>query len=699
MKLFDLFLSVMLLASSLLGQGLGGANTKEVPVSQVTASGVLHPYGIKVRGNEVWLADTGGDCIRVFNKTTGALLRQAMYGAVIATPPGTCDGSGAAHPYQLDFDASGNVWVGDNNDGACKIYKLDPSTLLAITSFGSCGTGNGQFAATGLPFRGLVIYNNEIYVSDNSNTVPRVQVFDMSGTYQRQFAMHSVARSPFQLAIYDAGSGPEIYVAEGTMVEVYSLAGVWSRTITLLGSSGPGIQKLGIINSQLYASNATDSLIHVIDPATGVQYRTLGVDAQNFCIPTVTTGPNALCNAPGQFNNPGESFLDTSVSPPILYVTDIENYRYQTLQYPFGDPTLPAPTPSVATGTYTNDQTVTWTSSRGGTILTCSGVSDCSPSSATNPVSVTATGTHVCARATRAGWVDSSTVCQTYTLQVATPTSSPALSTTVSSCSGCLTFSTTTTGAEIRYNTTGPTASCSDTLYTGALSQSVTTTYYWVGCKTNYANSAQASGTLTIGAPYSITTLGTRTSAGAISIGTAVAQNASVLVACASSSTNTWTATDTKSNTYTPISQGNLTVLTAVATTALSTSDTISVTPSGSSFFVSCAAYGVVGAITSSPLDQVVQSSPGLTTTITSPSLTPSQQPEIAFAAFYSSNAWTSYGNIIGSAATGLDHLANGSHNLMTEWRQLVLTTAGTATMNIASSSSNNVIFLTLKGQ
>lgn len=483
----------LLICAQCFGQGFGAKLTQDSYVSEVGGVGTfLHPYGIKVRGDEVWVADTGGDVIQVFNKTTGSHLRTITYGV----SPGP---SGSSHPYQLDFDSSGNVYVGDND--SCQVYKLNPTTGAEITKWGSCGTGNGQFANTScLPFRGLVISNDEVFVSDNCNTTPRVQVFDTSGTYKRQFPMHAFLRTPFQLAIYNN----EIYIAEGLWVEVYDLNGTYSRQMAPNGIQYPTMQKIGVINGDVYVGDEGDSLIHILDGATGVEKRKpLGIPAMNYCINDVQAFPDSLCTAPGQFNNPGEVVLDSG----FLYIADINNYRYQKLSYAWGGPVAATPVLSPDAGTYNSAQTVTMTSSGNTICYTTDGTvpaastpgacdSDGHTSTYSSAISVSTTATTLRAIATRSGFITSGLKTAAYTLQVAAISASP--SAPYSGVATSVTLSTATSGAVIHYRTDGTAASCSDTTYSTAISVSATTTITAIGCKTNFAD-ATFSGVYTIG--------------------------------------------------------------------------------------------------------------------------------------------------------------------------------------------------------
>ena len=140
----------------------------------------------------------------------------------------------------------------------------------------------------------------------------------------------------------------------------------------------------------------------------------------------------------------------------------------------------------------------------------------------------------------------------------------------------------------------------------------------------------------------------------------------------------------------------------SVLTTAIQSGDTVTMNPTQDGGW-NIAVYSITGAATSSPIDQIVAGNvTGIgSETWTTATLTPSQQPEIAIMiGTYNAGALTfsSYGNIIGSAATGLDNLGT-TRPLVTSWRELLATTAGTAAFSGTGSTGDIVpmIFLTVK--
>lgn len=79
----------------------------------------------------------------------------------------------------IDIDPSGNMYV---TAGINMVYKFDVNDQL-VTSWGTQGTGNGQFQGIGTVRYSS--FNNKLYIVDNTD---RVQVFDASGNYLSSWA-------------------------------------------------------------------------------------------------------------------------------------------------------------------------------------------------------------------------------------------------------------------------------------------------------------------------------------------------------------------------------------------------------------------------------------------------------------------------------------------------------------------------------
>lgn len=108
-----------------------------------------------------------------------------------------------ADPLSVAIDGSGNPWVTTSNH---KLEKYNSSLVLQAT-YGSNGTGNGQFSnPQGVAFDA----SGNIYVADTENN--RVQKFNSSGTYQSQFG--------------SAGSGDGQFYSP-TGIEIDSSGNIW----------------------------------------------------------------------------------------------------------------------------------------------------------------------------------------------------------------------------------------------------------------------------------------------------------------------------------------------------------------------------------------------------------------------------------------------------------------------------------------
>ncbi len=165
--------------------------------------------------------------------------------------------------------------------------------------------------------------------------------------------------------------------------------------------------------------------------------------------------------------------------------------------------TVATPSFSPGGGTYNNDQSVTITTATSGASIRYT-LDGSAPTSTTgtlyaSAVLITASET-LRAIAYETGQTDSAIASASYTLQVATPTFSPAAGTYSSAQS--VTLSCATTGATIRYTTDGSTPTATTgTVYSGAIAVSSTTTVKAIAVKTGYSDSAVASATYTISLP------------------------------------------------------------------------------------------------------------------------------------------------------------------------------------------------------
>jgi len=156
------------------------------------------------------------------------------------------------------------------------------------------------------------------------------------------------------------------------------------------------------------------------------------------------------------------------------------------------------PTFSPLGGTYTTTQTVSISDATSGATIyyTTDGSSPTNSSTAyTAPISVSKTTT-ISAMATATGYSNSVVGVANYTLQVPTPTFSPAAGTY--STAQSVTISDTLSGVSIYYTTNGSTPTTSSTLYSTPISVSSTTTINAIAVFTGWSNSSVGSATYTL---------------------------------------------------------------------------------------------------------------------------------------------------------------------------------------------------------
>ena len=132
--------------------------------------------------------------------------------------PNNCD------PYDIISTQEGTLLVSDiGND---KIHELDENGSL-IRSFGSRGTGNGQFTD---PVELAIGSNNRIYVADRNNH--RIQILERNGTFVKTFGTNGTGDGQFNkprgLAI---SSDNKVYVSEdgNHRVQVFDVNGTFLR--------------------------------------------------------------------------------------------------------------------------------------------------------------------------------------------------------------------------------------------------------------------------------------------------------------------------------------------------------------------------------------------------------------------------------------------------------------------------------------
>jgi sugar lactone lactonase YvrE len=179
--------------------------------------------------------------------------------------PNNCD------PYDIISTQEGTLLVSDiGND---KIHELDENGSL-IRSFGSLGTGDGQFTD---PVELAIGPNNRIYVTDTNNH--RIQILERNGTFVKTFGTNGTGDGQFNkpkgLAISPEG---EVFVSEAGnhRVQVFDVNGTFLRKWGSLGNldgefNNPTSLDVDV-EGRVYVADYTNKRIVVSDSFGGFKY-------------------------------------------------------------------------------------------------------------------------------------------------------------------------------------------------------------------------------------------------------------------------------------------------------------------------------------------------------------------------------------------------------------------------------------------
>ena len=231
-------------------------------------------------------------------------------------------------PYGIDADASGNLYVVENERH--RVQKLDPNGAV-LKTWGEGGSGDGRLD---YPYDIAVdAAGGGVYVTDNGNY--RVEKFDTSGQFVSAWGWGVSDGSPayqvctsgcraglagggtgqFKGAAGIATDGVNVYVADSSnsRIQKYDLAGNPAGGWTVPGGQRP--QDVAIHGGDVYVSTLADKVW---------RFNTAGTPDNSWDGDGVT---GASGSGPGQFSGPQGIAVDGSG----VYVTDTGNNRVQKL--------------------------------------------------------------------------------------------------------------------------------------------------------------------------------------------------------------------------------------------------------------------------------------------------------------------------------------------------------------------------------
>ncbi len=276
-------------------------------------SGLDRPISAAVDGNgRIYIgnADTGN--VEVYNTDLNLLFKLGFGDGEFTKPGAIATGS------------AGDIYVADSDADKIKIYNLDGTYK---TSFGSSGSGNGEFTfPTSIAIDEV---SQELIVSDlqiiQTEYGPikgaRVQIFDMAGGFKRSFGEFGQGdgklTKPMGVAVDKEG---RIYVTDAyqNVVQVFDANGVFLGTIYSLND--PMRTPLGIVlgkSNRLFIASLNKSRIEIYGIGLYIQ---MSVSPQSFSFEGKQYGENPPAQEL-QVGNNGNTVLNWTASADVNWIT------------------------------------------------------------------------------------------------------------------------------------------------------------------------------------------------------------------------------------------------------------------------------------------------------------------------------------------------------------------------------------------
>ena len=185
----------------------------------------------------------------------------------LPSPGGIIDPTGVA------VSATGALYVADNSQILVYSTTYNGNTYPLLGSFGSEGTGPGEFGIAGIGAITLDSAGTNLYVTDESNH--RVEVFSSGGSYESSIGDASgpgYLSQPYGVAV--SGTG-RVYVADmGVGIKVFSTGGTYLETVatTINGKPVSSITTVSVApTGMVYAAGLVDGsygAFRFFDPAS-----------------------------------------------------------------------------------------------------------------------------------------------------------------------------------------------------------------------------------------------------------------------------------------------------------------------------------------------------------------------------------------------------------------------------------------------
>ncbi len=308
------------------------------------------------------------------------------------------------------------------------------------------------------------------------------------------------------VSISSSTSGAKIYYTTNGSAPTTSSA-VYSGPVTV--SSNETLQAIAVESG--YTTSSVASAAYVINTAalaapkfsvaagTYSTAQTVSISAASGATIYYTTNGTAPTTSSSKYTG-AITVSSTETIEAIAVESGYTNSPVATATYTISK-TLPAPTFSVAAGTYTSSQTVSISDATAGTTIyyTTNGTTP-TTSSAKYAGAITVSATETLeAIAVETGYTNSAVATAAYTISKALPAPAFSVAAGTYTSSQTVSISDATAGTTIYYTTNGTTPTTSSAKYTGAITVSATETLEAIAVETGYTNSPVAIAAYTIG--------------------------------------------------------------------------------------------------------------------------------------------------------------------------------------------------------
>ncbi|MCP4544385.1 MAG: TIGR03663 family protein [Chloroflexi bacterium] len=257
------------------------------------------PNGIAIdpNGRFVYVADTGNHRIQKFT-TDGQFVAAWGQNSTVETERGVAKGFN--EPWDITLSPTGDIYIADTWNHRIQKLDDDGNPIAAWGLFGQYGLGDGAIGQSAFygP-RGIAIDSSgQIYVADTGNK--RIQVFDSSNHFAFQWGGGGIVEGYLDEPVGIAAA-PDHVPASAAGIYV---ADTWNRRVQVFDSSGTYLRQwsiagwdVGLPDEKPYLAIDANGYVYVTDPG---HYRVLvfdhlgnyilsfgqyGFDEQSFALP------------------------------------------------------------------------------------------------------------------------------------------------------------------------------------------------------------------------------------------------------------------------------------------------------------------------------------------------------------------------------------------------------------------------------